>query len=127
MESALDRLKPAGSPTWLASFQEAGARHCQEMLDCCYRFRQWERQKMLEENPTAETVKLHKETLSGLIKGVEWITKLTGHPDSFERSFHQKFKNLGEQLRMSWDMFYNPPSGEQMSEADEFLAATFPK
>ena len=127
MEAVANRNQSQVGLGFVESIKESSRERCQSLLDGSYQFRKWEREVIATGKATKEEKRQHRESLEALLKGVKWMVAISGHPDSFERPFHQKFEALTDQLQNSWNTYYNPPGESEIAEADAVLKKLFPE
>jgi hypothetical protein len=127
MESVMPSPTSSKGLGILESLRAAAAENCQRLIDGCYTFRKWEREHISVGNATEEEMRQHRQTLEGLLKGIKWMVAISGHPDAFERSYHQKFEVLADQLQTSWDLYYSAPTEQDLASADKVLKDLFPE
>jgi hypothetical protein len=88
------------------------------------RFRQWERQRILIEDPTPEEQKQHREALKWFLRGSRVLFALLSDPEFPDRQALAWIESQIWLLEESWKMVYEPISEEQ---ADRILAQAFPE
>ena len=89
----------------------------------CTKFLQWERDRILNVEPSPAERQEHRQTLKWLLRLTKLIHSMTSDAEFPDRSAAQLLKMKLWQLDQSWKMIYEPMAAE---EADRVLAQVFP-
>ena len=107
---------------------EAGAvdlveRLVQAWTDSCNNFLPWQREEVLEKDPSRTTLAVHRQNLKTMLHFGRVLYADVGDPDSALNRFASEVSGKLGQLEKSWQMVHNPMPAE---EADKLLAEIFP-
>ena len=122
MERVIPRTDRTPLLKILEGVQNLASDQNKKIVDLCYRILDYEREKIVLGEPSAEEKKNYVDALNYLLKWVDFMAKLPpgADPQMIDRS---ELEWLAKRLKMSRDSFENPMS---TTEADQFLARHFP-
>jgi hypothetical protein len=92
-------------------------------VKACDTFRQWEREELIQKEPSSETLARHKKLGSALIRTAYMLQAVMEDPDYPARAFLPEVRGKLMQLEDARDMIHDPMSDQ---EADVILAKVFP-
>ena len=97
--------------------------HVREWLTQCADFRRWEREKLLLQDPPAESLAEHRKLARYMISTTRLMLAVISDPEFSDRSLRESVEGVLAQLEDSWEMLHNPMPHE---EAEAILSRAFP-
>jgi hypothetical protein len=88
----------------------------------CGRFLAWERQEMLNVEPSAKSKEDHRQSLKWLLRLTRLLHSLAADPEFRDKSLAEELEGRLLQLDSSWRMFYEAMPAQQ---AEKLLAEVF--
>jgi hypothetical protein len=101
---------------------DPAGRLVQTWTDSCNDFLRWQREEVLEREPSRTTLALHRQNLKIMLHYGRVLYADIADPDSALNRFASEVSGKLGQLEKSWQMVHNPMPAE---EADKLLAEIF--
>src|SRR6267142_4262980 len=85
-------------------------------------FRDWERQELIEKEPSSKNLERHRKEAAFIIRNTHWLLSLVSDPESPAKECAPDIRGSLRQLEETFDMIHNPmPDAEAESLIQKFF------
>lgn len=109
----------------LENIEQFAAEQITQWLALCDGFLDWQRENLLDKEPTPEILKEHRAALKWILRFMRLAICQVSDPDFSDHSLKRELEIRLQQFEDFWSMFHN--NSMSAEEADALLAKVFPE